>query len=66
MSAMVGDQQIMTQLLLVDGLLMLRGHSVRPLVKCSLMEMVPRHQAVEDAGVVQGLYKVRVELILIY
>ena len=62
MSAMVGDQRIMTLLLLVDGLLMLRGHSVRPLVTCSLWEMAPRLQAVEGVGVVQGSYKVRVEL----
>ena len=63
---MVGVQKITMQLLLEDGLLMLRRHSVRLSVKCSLWEMLPRHQAVEDAGVVQGLYKVRVELILIY
>ena len=66
MSAMVGDQRITTQLLLEDGLLMLRGHSVRPLVKFSLWEMVPRDQAVEVAGLVQGLYKVRKELLLKY
>ena len=66
MSAIIGDQRILTQLLLVDGLLMLKGHNVRPLVTCSLWEMVPRHQVVEGVGVVQGLYKVEETFILRY
>ena len=66
MSAIIGDQRITMQFLLVDGLLMLRGHNVRPLVTCSLWEMVPRHQVVEGVGAVQGLYKVGEKVILRY